>query len=166
MLNWCCFVEIDPTASAADVDAQLERLLATVPIAQLARIFAGRGVVLDEEDEEDDDEEEEVESLRWRSPQTEEWFPKVTVPQEAGLKLLASGEFGRVRNRLDLRHKGNMYDRLRRTSKASRTIHRQDLVHDLIPNTHGTAVATYLANIYCGQFSAGKSFLLVPLRWI
>lgn len=149
-------VEIDPSASASELDAQLERLLATVPIAQLARMFGGRGVAIDEDDDDEDDDDEEV-VRGYPQARSQNWFPKVTEPQEAGLNLLASGEFGRVRNILDRRHKRNMYDRLRRTSVASRTVYREDLIHDMIPNTHGTAVASYLANIYCGQYSAGKS---------
>jgi WD repeat-containing protein 23 len=52
----------------------------------------------DEEDEEDDGDymEEDDEDVYSPSHQSTQWFPPVTEPQQAGLDLLASGEFGRV----------------------------------------------------------------------
>lgn len=49
----------------------------------------------------DDDEDEDEEDLAFGyfarpHAQTPKWFTPVTTPQEAGLKLLMSGEFGRV----------------------------------------------------------------------
>lgn len=49
-------------------------------------------------DDDEDDEEYEIESGYWGRPfaRTPKWFPPVTAPQEAGTKLLMSGEFGRI----------------------------------------------------------------------
>jgi hypothetical protein len=49
----------------------------------------------------DDSEDEEDDGIaysywRRRHAKTPKWFPPVTAPQEAGLKLLMSGEFGRT----------------------------------------------------------------------
>jgi WD repeat-containing protein 23 len=134
------------TPEIVDQREHLERLLATIPVARLTRIFASRA---DDNDDDDDD--------HW-GEQTQsqcDLFKKITEPQPAGVKLLMSGEFGRIRNRLDSQQNGNMFDRLRRTAVRSRHIYREDLIHDLVPNTHGTAVASYIANVYCGQYSAG-----------
>ena len=120
-------------------------------MARLVRAFTGRIQTTDDEDDDD---------YYWRVPVLEkgDWFKKVTEPQPAGVRLLMGGEFGRVRNRLDALRNGNMFDRLRRTAVRSRNIYREDLIHDIIPNTHGTAVASYPANVYCGQYSAGEFF--------
>ena len=51
----------------------------------------------EDDDDEEDDEEEEIQ-ISWRRPhaKTPKWFPPVTTPQEAGKRLLVSGEFGRI----------------------------------------------------------------------
>jgi len=136
--------------TAAEVDAQLERLLASVPMDQLLRMFgAQRRVVDDDDDDEESDEDTPASNTGW--------FEKVTEPQAAGVKLLNSGDFGRLRNRLDGREKGNIYNRLRQTALNRNKLYREDLAHDMLPNTHGTAVASYQSNIYCGQYSLGES---------
>ena len=45
-----------------------------------------------------DNDEDEMEYSYWGRPyaQTPKWFTPVTAPQEAGLKLLVGGEFGRI----------------------------------------------------------------------
>jgi WD repeat-containing protein 23 len=53
-------------------------------------------------DEEDDD--DDLGSYYGRYQRTNhQWFPAITEPQEAGLNLLMSGEFGRVGQRLGSR---------------------------------------------------------------
>jgi hypothetical protein len=49
-------------------------------------------------DDDGSEEEDEIEYGYWRRShaQTPRWFSPVTAPQEAGLKLLMSGEFGRT----------------------------------------------------------------------
>jgi WD repeat-containing protein 23 len=143
------------TATSAEVDAQLERLLTSVPMDQLLRMFGAQTRILQEEEEEESDD----------TPISGGgWFAKVTEPQEAGVKLLNSSDFGRVRNRLDDRAKGNIYSRLRQTTLHPRSVHREDLAYDLIPNTHGTAVASYSSNIYCGQYSLGGCLPCQPVN--
>jgi len=53
-----------------------------------------RGGQYNDEDEDEDD----LGPSYWGRPhaRTPKWFPPVTTPQEAGLKLLMGGEFGRV----------------------------------------------------------------------
>ena len=53
-----------------------------------------QGGQIDDEDEDDND----LEPSYWGRPpvRTPKWFPLVTEPHEAGLKLLMGGEFGRV----------------------------------------------------------------------
>jgi len=52
----------------------------------------------EDEEEEEEEEEEEIQVSYWRRPhaKTPKWFPPVTTPQEAGKRLLVSGEFGRI----------------------------------------------------------------------
>ena len=52
----------------------------------------------DDDDDDDDDEEEELQTSYWRRThaKTPKWFQPVTTPQEAGKRLLMSGEFGRI----------------------------------------------------------------------
>ncbi|KAG9011627.1 hypothetical protein FRB93_002688 [Tulasnella sp. JGI-2019a] len=85
---------------------------------------------------------------------------KVSDPK--GMKLLRSGEFGPIRpvcygndNRLAPTTVPHMIQN-RRTQ--TRRLVRDELSRNLIPNTHGTTVATYDAKAYVGQFSADSSF--------
>jgi hypothetical protein len=63
-----------------------------------------------------------------RTPQY--WFSEVKEPQEAGLNLLVSGEFGRVGNKIRIRRKDLDFSRhLRdRTSHPRRVLHREDII--------------------------------------
>ena len=58
---------------------------------------SGPGIQGDD-DEDDEDYEVEYTGSYWGRPSatTPKWFPPVTTPQEAGTKLLMSGEFGRI----------------------------------------------------------------------
>ena len=95
------------------------------------------------------------------------WYPKVTEPQPAGVKLLRSGEFGKARNRLGTPRNSNIYSRLRRTALQLRPLDAAaNLKHNLIPNTDGTTVATYESNVYVGQFSPGASCEILPFPWL
>jgi hypothetical protein len=51
-----------------------------------------------DDDDDDDEEEEELQISYWRRShaKTPKWFQPVTTPQEAGKRLLVSGEFGRI----------------------------------------------------------------------
>jgi len=115
-----------------------------------------------EDDDDDDDDNEDFYTSYWASalghpPAGDNWYPKITEPQPAGVKLLRSGDFGRARNRLGTPRNSNIYSRLRRVALQPRTANAVDLKHNLIPNTHGTTVAAYYSNIYVAQFSPGAS---------
>ena len=87
------------------------------------------------------------------------WYPKVTEPQSAGVELIGSGEFGKARNRLGAPRNSNIYSRLSRVGLRPRSLSAAaDLKHNLIPNTNGTTVAAYDSNIYVAQFSPGTSY--------
>lgn len=110
---------------------------------------------------EGDEDEDDFYLSYWgstRGPQRagDNWYPKVTEPQPAGVKLLRSGDFGKARNRLGTPQNSNIYSRLRRMALRPR-VDPADLKHNLIPNTHGTTVAAYHSNIYVAQFSPGAS---------
>jgi WD repeat-containing protein 23 len=130
-------------------------------------------------DEDEDGDDQEQGYYGRTAPQ---WFPAVTEPQEAGVKLLMSGEFGRVRKGLE--SKGNKMSPARllrdQATKARFSNHQEDITsvvyrpfanysviehvvfQNLVPNTNGTAVASSQANIYSGQFSKGLTFLYIP----
>lgn len=69
------------------------------------RIFVPPDADDDDEDEEEDDAMEADEADYYGSFRRTEWFPKVTEPQQAGLDLLNSGDFGRVSSKLRSRRK-------------------------------------------------------------
>ncbi|OJA12343.1 hypothetical protein AZE42_02787 [Rhizopogon vesiculosus] len=90
----------------------------------------------DYEEEEDDDDYGFGQSVgEWH----QQWFPPHKEPQKSGVELLMGGEFG-----CSSRPRGAMY--------------RENITSGLIPNTNGTAVASYSSNVYCGQFSRDSSF--------
>ncbi|KAI0066418.1 WD40 repeat-like protein [Artomyces pyxidatus] len=152
----------------------LERLLGEQPFRLTRMSVTGNSSSAqheqegEEEDEEDDDdedyedeeeEEEEYATAYGRGEENQKWFRPATKPQKAGVQLLMSGEYGRVRHKIRARAGewnvgkviGEQRSRIRRTP-------REDVVGNLVPNTNGTAVASSEANIYCGQFSADSSF--------
>ncbi|KAF8481816.1 WD40-repeat-containing domain protein [Russula ochroleuca] len=97
----------------------------------------------------------------WGRPfaKTPKWFPPVTAPQEAGLKLLMGGEFGRIGVDARSRSGSANFSRAILSSRSKlRQTPKQDITNDIIPNTDGTAVASLTDNIYCGQYSADSSF--------
>ncbi|KAJ6611484.1 WD40-repeat-containing domain protein [Mycena sp. CBHHK59/15] len=84
-------------------------------------------------------------------------------PQEAGLRLLHSGDFGRVGIKARLRRNDlNIAKFLRgRASQPRPKYYKEDYVsilQDLIPNSSGTTVMEYDANVYTAQYSADSSF--------
>lgn len=120
------------------------------------------GQVYEDDDGDEDDDYDDFYSSYWNSalgiPQAgDNWYPKVTEPQPAGVKLLRSGDFGKTRNRLGTPRNSNIYSRLRRIALQPCAANAADLKHNLIPNTHGTTVAAYYSNIYVAQFSPGTS---------
>ncbi|KAJ7292730.1 WD40 repeat-like protein [Mycena rebaudengoi] len=113
----------------------------------------------EEEADEEDDEEDEYHRA-FRHGNHRHYFREVTEPQEAGLRLLHSGDFGRVGNKIKSRRNDhNVAKVLRsRTSQARPKYYKEDYASDLIPNSNGTAVAEYDANVYTAQYSGDSSF--------
>ncbi|KAG5647678.1 hypothetical protein DXG03_008401 [Asterophora parasitica] len=114
----------------------------------------------DEEDEEEEDEDDDYYSA-FRAAAREPWTgPVITEPQQAGLELLNSGDFGRVGHKFRTRRSDFNVAKfiLNRTKRPQLTPHKEDYAANLIPNSNGTVVADYDANIYTGQYSADSSF--------
>ncbi|KAF9469759.1 WD40-repeat-containing domain protein [Collybia nuda] len=116
-----------------------------------------------DEDEDDDDYEETGEDAYYdsfRQSAQKHWFPPVTEPQKAGTELLVGGDFGRVANKMRSRknHVNVAKFIMTRTSQPRFSTPKEDYTDNLVPNSNGTAVAAYDANIYTGQFSADSSF--------
>ncbi|KDR85616.1 hypothetical protein GALMADRAFT_234583 [Galerina marginata CBS 339.88] len=117
----------------------------------------------DDDDEDDDDylidEEEEVHN-RPRRTRGRPFFPPVKEPQKEGLELLASGDFGRVGVKSRSRRSRPNIARtlLNPGNRPIPHINREDILNTLVPNSNGTTVATYDANMYTAQFSADSSF--------
>ena len=152
----------DGEPDAATV-AALQQLVADRVGGRALRLIprqASRQVQVEPED--DDDDGDFLSSSYWGSSgglqrAGANWYPKVTEPQPAGVKLLGSGDFGKTRNRLGTPRNSNVYSRLKRMALLPRAANPADLKHNLIPNTHGTTVGTYYSNIYVAQFSPGAS---------
>lgn len=131
----------------------------------------------EDEDEEEEEEEEEIQLSYGRRPhaETPKWFPPVTTPQEAGKRLLMSGEFGRIGFETWSRKGGANFAKaiLSRQTKLRQTPMQdvtnvsgvyvlgmqrssQPRTQAIVPNSNGTAVASLTDNIYCGQYSASS----------
>ncbi|KAI0361487.1 WD40 repeat-like protein [Trametes cingulata] len=175
---------------SATARADAERLSASLTMEDLQRlvaIFGGGGRVstaelLAEEEEGDDEndpdyvdedeEEEDEEAYDYYSSgahthwdRTRNWWPTITEPQEEGLSLLMSGEFGRVEHQINSRNrKKNVARSLFNRSTSSRPTYREDITSDILPNSSGTAVASYPANAYVGQFSSDSAFYYTCVR--
>lgn len=135
-----------------------------------AHAQGGHGAGAEEDDDDDDD---DYEGYR-RAPR--HWFPEVKEPQKAGKELLMSGEFGRVGHKIRSRRNDVNVTRLlqNRSSRLRAMSDKEDIANvrlqpstascklifpqNLVPNSNGTAVASYEANIYSAQFSAGLCF--------
>ena len=156
MGSWLVLTDLEFETDAATM-ATLRELVANraVRLVQRPRQMSWQ-VQTDTEDEDDDyDDISYWGPTRGLQRAGDNWYPKVTEPQPAGVKLLRSGDFGKARNRLGTPRNSNIYSRLRRMALRQRAVNAADLKHNLIPNTHGTTVAAYHSNIYVAQFSPG-----------
>jgi hypothetical protein len=105
-----------------------------------------------QDDEDDDDEEEEEEqTMYWRQPhaKTPKWFTPVTTPQEAGKRLLVSGEFGRIGVETRFRNGGTSFAK----AIASRqTKLRQTPMQDVtnVSGVYALGVTTFLSTMNAG----------------
>jgi len=128
----------------------------------------------DEDDEEgeqegeiDDDDEEHSFGYGWNRPIRShgKWYEEVKEPKQEGLSLLYSGEFGRINHQTKSRNKdANVAKLLLNRGTKLRPTTREDFSTDLVPNSDGTAVATYMANAYVGQYSSDSSFYYTCVR--
>ncbi|TFY70898.1 hypothetical protein EVG20_g2103 [Dentipellis fragilis] len=118
----------------------------------------------EQEDDEEDDEDYEEDEPYWspsirRGPELPEWARPPTEPQQEGVELLMGGEFGRIRPKVNVRGGQRSVARILQSRQTrTRSLYKEDLISDLVPNTNGTAVAAYDHNIYSGQFSADSTF--------
>lgn len=144
-----------PTRSVFDSEGNTTRV--QVPLSTLARLFGITSSTLTEEDEDENDDEYYAQPT---TPPQPSWTQPHREPQEAGVRLLGGGEFGRVGPKLRSRQRRQrnvsreLEDRRMRLRPSPRELYAQELV----PNSNGVAVASYEANIYCGQYSADSSF--------
>jgi hypothetical protein len=139
---------------------ELSRLLGGAA-ATFGHIPTQRSVENDDSDPDYVDEEEEDEDTGSYYGQYQrtahQWFPAVTEPQEAGLHLLMSGEFGRVGQRLGQKRNNTDVARLLRDrgTKAQPFNYREDITgvslltsccifHDLLHFRHRTLCLTQM----------------------
>ncbi|KAG9314168.1 WD40-repeat-containing domain protein [Chiua virens] len=133
----------------------------TITYGDLVRLLRTSGPPRRDQEEDDEDEDnDEDEYYGASSDWNRQWFPSHTEPQQKGVELLMSGEFGCVGNTLRS-NKGNRNvsrSLLDRSCRSRGTVSREELSSELIPNSNGTAVASNGANLYVGQFSKDSSF--------
>ncbi|KAF4573324.1 hypothetical protein EYR40_003596 [Pleurotus pulmonarius] len=114
----------------------------------------------DDEDYVDEDDEDEDEYVSGRRP-SHQWYPPHKEPQKAGEQLLMGGDFGPIANKIASRRSlnKNIAQQIRNRHFNSRPLHsRETFARDLVPNSTGTVVATFDANVYTAQFSGDSSF--------
>jgi DDB1- and CUL4-associated factor 11 len=128
-----------------------------VPLSTLARLLGITGAGI--EDEEDEDEEDDYYAQPTISPKPS-WTEPYKEPQEAGVRLLISGEYGRVGPKIKsrLHQRRNVSRMLEDRRMKLRPSPKEAYTQELVPSSNGVAVASYEANIYCGQYSADSSF--------
>lgn len=122
-----------------------------ISIRDLAALLGSRTVPLSLTDDEDDgdyisdndDEEDYYYSHRVSSNNQRQWFPAVTEPQEAGVQLLQSGEFGPVAQKYRAKtNPGNVNRTLLRSAiHPLRQIPRQEVMSVCISHTGFTNVS-------------------------
>lgn len=114
----------------------------------------------EEEENDEDYEDEDEDPYDGPNYAQEPFFPPVIEPKKEGLELLMSGEFGRVGNKMRARQDRFDLPMSVRAQRATQrpSVFKEDYNYSLIPNTNGTAVASYTANVYTGQYSQDSSF--------
>lgn len=145
------------TDTAGDANGSGGRQLRTVTIQDLRRLLNSRSAESPDDNEEDDD---DYEFGRTVGDWHQQWIPPHKEPQEPGVELLMGGEFGcvgpKIRSRRNKKNVPRMI--LHQSSRPRGAMSRENMTNDLIPNTNGTAVASYASNVYSGQFSRDSSF--------
>ncbi|KAI0727844.1 WD40-repeat-containing domain protein [Fomitopsis betulina] len=137
-------------------------------VARVQQLLGARvAIATNDEDDADDDEDGYFNhyghSVKW--DRSEDWYYPVTKPTKEGLKLLMSGEFGRLTHQLKSRKLDNNIAKvtLDRGTRI-RPSFKEDMAADLLPNSDGTAVAQYAANAYVGQYSSDSTFYYTCVR--
>ncbi|RPD55853.1 WD40 repeat-like protein [Lentinus tigrinus ALCF2SS1-6] len=93
------------------------------------------------------------------------WWPEITEPQKEGLELLFGGEFGRIMHQMKARDRSkNIARNILNRGASFRPTCREDIASEILPNSSGTAVASYAANAYVGQFSSDSAFYYTCVR--
>jgi WD repeat-containing protein 23 len=136
------------------------------------------------DDDDDEDEDDFMTRRRYMSRRQRQWIPPATEPQAAGVELLNSGDFGYLgpkhkakpnlsnvtRSILGAASKPPSYVSGEEIKTVGPTLlsypfilTQNDTLQNFVPNTNGTTVATYDANIYTAQFSGGMSAPLLRL---
>ncbi|KAG2120636.1 WD40-repeat-containing domain protein [Suillus discolor] len=144
------------TNTGGDGNSSEPRQLRTIGIQDLHHLLNPRSLDSPTDYEEDDEEEESENVGEWHQV----WFPPHKEPQQPGVELLMGGEFGSVSSKFrSKRNRRNISQMiLGQSSRPRGAISRENMTSELIPNTNGIAVASYTANVYCGQFSRDSSF--------
>ena len=166
--------------------------LSGISLQTLSRILSNTPRAFDTSVEEDHDEDEGDDDDDGDEPSYDtsfhrpmyRWFPPHTEPQNEGVELLLSGDFGRVGLKANAERKNlnitrsllsrpyrpmpasyqEQYSNVNLLSFASFTSRLLIVrVQNLVPNTNGTSVATYESNIYTAQFSAGENYKSISL---
>ncbi|RDX51000.1 WD40 repeat-like protein [Lentinus brumalis] len=169
--------------SASLTNEDLQRLLTVFASSDTGGSGGGgRNVTLVSQDDDDDadyvDEEEEEEEeddsgyfygfgypTSQRHWDRSDWWPEITEPQKEGLELLLGGEFGRVMHQMKTRDGNrNVARSILNRGAISRPTYREDIASEILPNSGGTAVASYAANAYVGQFSSDSAFYYTCVR--
>ncbi|THV01435.1 WD40 repeat-like protein [Dendrothele bispora CBS 962.96] len=88
------------------------------------------------------------------------WTAPPTTPQDAGVELIKSGEFGRVSPKIRARRGHNNLAKVisNRLSRPHPALYKEDYASSIVPNSNGVVVANYDSNIYTAQFSKDSSF--------
>ena len=136
-----------------------------------------------DEGDDDDDGDESSYDTSFHQP-VYRWFSPHTEPQNEGVELLLSGDFGRVGLKINAERKNlnitrsllsrphhpmpssyqDQYSNVNLLSFVSFTSRLLTVrVQNLVPNTNGTSVATYESNVHTAQFSTGKNYKFISL---
>ncbi|KIK70586.1 hypothetical protein GYMLUDRAFT_32627 [Collybiopsis luxurians FD-317 M1] len=120
----------------------------------------GEGEFLEDDNDPDYVDEDDNDDEWYPTGRSVFTYPPATSPQPAGVKLIKSGDFGRVAPKIKARkNKRNLASVLNdRLSRPHPAIYKEDYSAGIVPNSNGVIVANYDANIYTAQFSKDSSF--------
>ncbi|PBL00697.1 WD40 repeat-like protein [Armillaria gallica] len=141
------FFQLQRGSYTLRTNAQLLRLLQSLP---------------DDDDDDDlDDDNDDYGDYEPTDSNQECWqSAPATEPQEAGVELLNGGEYGRIAPKIRSRRgERNLVKAITNRFAGHRsTLFKEDLATNLVPNSNGSATASYNSNIYTAQYSTDSSF--------